>query len=1051
MKRFVLIVSLMLFFAAGVHADTDAILKEMHQRQLIIGGQKQGSPELARRELRDLMKAYAKQENKEQLGKALEWLESQGNGLGFKTDVESLYQGFNRYAGPRSVVPLEMSFVKLAVINEQYGAGKTALKDYADHAGRGYSYVKRIYELSGVFEQNQEPAAKRLSTNLTLLADIMSNYGDKIPVVGAFIAAYGNITSQMFKAVDNLGERLNARNPWLNDATYGSNELTRAYRNQFPGNVWLKPVLGLRDCYVSDDNSPGRVYIFDPKSRHRDRTSGQQLDGAFVPVNMYPPFDAMSVSQTIRELRRRYTMFDNAGVKTPRVRQVLREAGRIVRIEPLLDYASIQAGQGFTVQMVAYYAVDGLPVPRNQDLELVLSQDEGYWGTQTQSMRNGQFLTWPAPEAPGRYEISADLSEAAKSAGWHLHQGKAVKTAYIVGVPTRLSLVPARTTLAVTGRQAVPVSVTLTDENGAGLGGGDLIIEVKPSGQFGLQIPSSYLDPRPVLELSGKELSRAFTIHLLPLETAVVEPGLIHISARYTYGSKRIAAAMAPLRVQEPRIVDDGRIVVKTEKKGKEWTFSVTVSDDMEQKVRVGTITMTALDSGLFKTHRGAEHAIELNLAKPGVATWVPGKAGDQGQRFRLDFSGGAFKDALYKPVSMDWVLTSPADGVDISLFAGAGPVADPPELDLPMDGAEAVELGYLSNLAIELWQQIQEESTSLAPGIPTTTGQGNLFAGGEPPVSSSGRVVPPSVPASSPGSIPTQETGNLFAGVGDGLGVGKSAAKPHSDPKPESMPDSDSGASLFAAADNPVKTKKPVPTKEKETSAPSPNLSSAKAFAASVGLPGLLMAAPGFVQTLEEVLMLHGMPKSDARNSKITKAWLKSGWMIGLFFKNNNAADRLTAVGVQRRTGSGGNKQVKIYQLSFGEIDGRWQKSLEEFYDPSGNGHFWYGYQEVVNREYRHEKTGDGSGPHPTNFKVWYRPTGALMSDSQLDPLTGKEVATKRFDIKSGALVHHLINFSEGGYDMTEWRSCGHMAFHRSVSNGKKTEERSPPCGCEK
>jgi hypothetical protein len=751
MRRILWLFAAVLCLPCVVRGDADAVLQQMHERQLIIAGQRQGSVELARRELRDLMHQYAKEESKQQLGKALEWLESQANGMGFETDIESIYKGFNRYAGRASVLPLEMSFVQMAVINEKYNAATGTIKDYTDHARRGYSYAKRLYELSGVFEQNQEPAARRLSSNLSLLADAMSNYGDKIPLVGAFIAAYGNVTGEMLKAVDKLGEKLNARNPWLNDATYGSNELTRAYRNQM-GGLWLKPVLGLRDCYVSDDG-PQRVYIFDLKSRHRDRVSGNEYDGAFVPVSQYPPFDAMSSVQTVRELRRRYMMFDNAGVKTPEVRQVLREADRIVRLEPQLDYASIQAGQGFTVQVLAYYAVDGRPVPRSQAMTFVLSQDAGYWGTETQTAALGQFLTWTAPEAAGTFEMSVDLSDEAKSSGWRLQQGKPVKAAYIVGVPTQLSLVPASTRLATTRRQPVPIAVTLKDETGARFNTGDLVLEVKPRGQFGLLIPGSTLDPRPVLELSDRELEAALSVHLVPLDTAVIEPGLIHVSAHYKDGSKRLAAATASLRVQEPRIVDDSRIAVKTRERNGNVDFKVTVSDDKDQKVRVGTMTLTALTSGLFKTYRGTENSIQLDLARPGFATWVPGTAGTGDPRFRLEFSGAAWQDAMYSPVSMEWTLKQAQDEVEPILFSAVETPVDPEPLDLPADESDAMALGYVGTVEVAQWQQETEE----------TPLQANLVAAEDSDDASASAKAP----------LTSQAPDPLFAGVGKGLGVG--------------------------------------------------------------------------------------------------------------------------------------------------------------------------------------------------------------------------------------------------------------------------------------
>ena len=774
-----LLTILMLLLPLTALGDPDEILKQIHERQLIIAGKKQGSAKLARKELKALMHRYADEEGKKQLGKALEWLESQGNDLGFETDVKSLYKGFNRYAGRTSVVPLEMTFVELAAIREKYDGIKGTIDDFREHAGRGYSYAKRLYELSGVFSENQEPAAKRLSSNLSLLADAMSNYGDKIPLVGAFIAAYGDITGEMVKAVNNLGEKLNARNPWLNDATYGINELTRAYRHQLPG-VWLKPVLGLKDCYISDDG-PRRVYIFDPKSRHTDRESGTEYDGAFVPVSQYPPFNAMSAGKTVRELRRRYKMFDQAGIKTPGVRQVLREAGRIVRIAPRIDYGAISAGGGFTVQMLAYHAVDGRPVSRSTDISFVLTQDAGYWGTETQTATLGQFLTWTAPEDPGKYELTVDLSETSKSSGWQLQAAKPVKAPYIVGSATRLSIKPDRVHIATTRRQPLPISVLLQDGNGDPLTTGGLVIDVTPEGQFALQVPGSFLSPRPRLELSDNELKTVTRVDLVPIDSAVMTPGPVHVTARYKDKDKRVAAATAILRVQEPVIIDNSRIAVNPRFGKDSVDLAVTVSDADLRKVRVGTVTLTALNGGLFKTHTGKQTTTRLDLTRSETATWVPGDEGKPGRKFKIVFSGGAWQDALYSPVTTQWTLESVEEEAPL-LFAAAPPPAAPAQFEPPADEAQAAEEGYVDEVASDQWQEATAEQL---PGK-ALSGSATVTAKNQP--SESG------IPATTQAPAPETQTGDLFLGPGHGLGVASTsaAAKPVLPEIPAAPPQSD-------------------------------------------------------------------------------------------------------------------------------------------------------------------------------------------------------------------------------------------------------------------
>lgn len=790
-------------FAMTAFADTDAIVKRMHEQQLIISGQRQGSAELARRELKDLMRQFAKEEGKTQLGKALDWLNDRGGDLGVETDVTSLYDGFNRYAGRDSVVPLEMSLVQSAAVVEKVSGAYNTLKDYKDDAKRGYSYAKRLYELSGVFEENQEPAAKRLSSNLSLLADAMSNYGDKVPLIGMFISAYGDVAGEMIKAVDRLGEKLNARNPWLNDATYGSNELTRAYRNQM-GGVWMKPVLGLRDCYFTDDGSQ-RVYIFDLKSRHRDRVSGVEFDGAFVPVSQYPPFDGMSVNATIRELRRRYMMFDRAGVKTPGVRQVLREADRIIRLEPQLDHAAIEAGQGFPVQVLAYYAVDGRPVPRSAGPELSLSQDTGYWGTETRSAKLAQFITWKAPSSEGSYELLVDLSEASKKEGWRLVDDKSAKAPYIVGAPTRLSLQSARNSIATTRRQPVQISVELTDGSGGALSAGDLSLEVKPRGQFGLEVPNSYLDPQSTIEISGSELSPSMTINLVPLDTAVLTPGIVHLSATYKDGTKRIASNTIPFRIQEPEVIDASRINVKTRPRSDGLDFALTVSDRENRKIRIGTVTITALTDGLFRTARGSEPSTVVDLSRPGPLAWVRGKRARTPLHFRLEFSGGAWGDALYSPVTTDWTLAEDAPSVEVPLFVGgAVPIDPPPAEPIPNDPQEAVALGAAVVVTASEWSAIETaalpESTTSTPSTELT--EGNLFAG---------IGIPNAPPVATRSEIPP--AGDLFAGVGDGLGVTGENFPP---PPPPS-------GGLFAGVDQAIANSTP-PSSGATTSAYNPN-----------------------------------------------------------------------------------------------------------------------------------------------------------------------------------------------------------------------------------
>ncbi len=485
-------------------------------------------------------------------------------------------------------------------------------------------------------------------------------------------------------------------------------------------------------------------------------------------------------------------MFDSAGIKNPGVRQVIREAERIIRIEPQLDYSSIHAGEGFTIHALAYYAVDNRPVPRGNNIDLEFFQDEGYLGTETQSAALGQYITWTAPSSAGKYGIQVDLSEDSKSAGWRLQQGKPATASYIVGAPTRFALKPSSVRIATTRRQPLNIEVILQDEKGNTFSSGDLIIDVRPGNQFGLQVPESYLDPRPVLELPGTDLSSLRNIQLVPLETAVIEPGPVHVSASYRDGSSRMANATAILRVQEPRIVDGSRIVVKTREKDGNVDMAVYVSDETEQKVRVGTVTVTALSGGLFRTHRGSAHDVTLDLSRPGYATWMPGKEETKSQIFRIAFSGGAWQDAMYSPVTTEWTLNMKDKKEETPLFTGTEPPAEPHEIQAPSDEIYIAETGYQVEVSHNEWKKVEEEQVPIVL-IPDRKGPsaGNLFAGTEKPVPEETEKA-------------GQGAGNLFFGEQFGI-KGAEPVKKESLPASSSKTEAPLGGSLFAGIDAPV------------------------------------------------------------------------------------------------------------------------------------------------------------------------------------------------------------------------------------------------------
>jgi antitoxin component YwqK of YwqJK toxin-antitoxin module len=722
-------------------AKSDDILTEISKRQLIIAGKAPGSRELARKEIRDLLKDLSREQGYEQVEKGAQLFVSAMKDLDSPLEY---YKGFKRLDYHSAYLPSELGLVtfvdkamgvKSLVVDGKVSVNIGGAEYDTDQAKAIYAFGERMVALSGVFSENEEPAAQKLGGNLKALGGMLSNFGGKVPLVGAILAGYGDVMTEFVNSVERLEKMMNTQNPWVNEATRGfwGDPMLQAWDHQVKTD--LMPVMGLRDVYYASESLSKTVWLYDRNGKHLH--DGKMKTGNFIPVSRMAPFDGLSHQQIIGLLRKRYRMFHEAGVKNPTVDQILWEANRVVRLELVIGHDAITPGGKFPITLRAFRAVDNAPI-HGQKLSAIVSQEGGLLGlgAQEEECAVPQTITWTAPNSPGRYAISMRLSDESREDGWRdAYEKTAGKTEYVVGEKTVLNVQIANTEIAATRQQPIPFVITINRGPESPVTSGTLTVRTDWPHQLRL---AEFRPGQTIIPVDGpmtftgreddrNELGAPLSLALVPVPGAPLPSGAFRLYVEYedkgnevinkTY--HQLGRVVKTIRVVEPVQVDGNTITLTaTPVSPTRARLTVCVNDPDDVKITAGKVKVTCLDEGSLVTAKGATNSAVAGL-QSGYASvmWDAPPKPKASYRFQVQYSGGTYEDTLYLPVTAVCTMPSPKQPeTPGNLFMGA----ETPDIPSPSDGQVKAE-SEPSTGPIETASLPKDETLPLIPPVTTT------------------------------------------------------------------------------------------------------------------------------------------------------------------------------------------------------------------------------------------------------------------------------------------------------------------------------------------
>ena len=348
--------------------------------------------------------------------------------------VESLYNSIK--GGYKAIddisKELERGFGKdsaingtLALIGELGGQERMKQLSAASKlADGGLKYYKLLTglrdDLNNISNKDLCPATRRFAQQITGLTTLMSNFGDKVPIIGAFIKGYGDVAGGLTKAVLELdGAFAKIDQDELRPGVHGTERgamLRALYEVTFrngtsPENAAGIP--GLRDAYQTDCN---RLVIWDREARK------------------FHPVDDPSINAQV--LRDRYAYFQRNGVPNPTPDQILDRYDRTVELTLEASEAYIEPGAEIRLTASARRVLGDAPM-RNAYVRIALDTHSGFdAGTflSPTEVRVGTPVRWKAPDSGARsftfsatLEPSEDGLQALDAARAYVHTGGATR------------------------------------------------------------------------------------------------------------------------------------------------------------------------------------------------------------------------------------------------------------------------------------------------------------------------------------------------------------------------------------------------------------------------------------------------------------------------------------------------------------------------------------------------------------------------------------------------------------------------------------------------
>ncbi len=291
----------------------------------------------------------------------------------------------------------------------------------------GFKLKKLSADLAAISTSELSPSTKQLAESLSVISALLSNFGDKAPLVGSILKGYGDLAAELLKATTALDTSIAAREGGqIIEGVHGDRGamLDALHKRGFDDAQRLP---GLRDAFKTGDN---QLVIWDRKAR--DWVVATGLDAT--------------------ELTKRYIYFARRGIKEPTPEQIIGGYAHafVLALEPSTD--RVPPGGTVALAVRGTLVGDGGAATGSATLSAAGGQ------LSAASVELGGTVTWVAPDELGAaVAITAQAKDAAGPASVTLR----------TGATTHLALVASPN--AVAAHQTVELTARLTDEDGKAL------------------------------------------------------------------------------------------------------------------------------------------------------------------------------------------------------------------------------------------------------------------------------------------------------------------------------------------------------------------------------------------------------------------------------------------------------------------------------------------------------------------------------------------------------------------------------------------------------
>ncbi|HUQ04807.1 MAG TPA: hypothetical protein VM261_20035 [Kofleriaceae bacterium] len=290
-------------------------------------------------------------------------------------------------------------------------------------------YQKLAEDLGAIDSALMSPGTKRMAQSLTALSHIMATFGDKLPMFGSLVKAYGDLAVELTKTTLALDAKI---------AALEQGQLLPGVHGERGTMFDALAKLGIQDAQRVDGTrdvfrgSDGRLLIWDREAR--DWVVASDVEQGI----------------TEDEIIKRYLFFMNHGTAEPTPEQIVRGYHRAIVLELVPSTDHVAPGGTVTLKVVGKMAHDQEVIAGKQLFATVtMTSHTGLGEGELQNaerVRLGDAATWVAPNNLNEtYTFAANLAEETTKVA--LSGGPATATVR-TGAETRLELTAAATEVA---------------------------------------------------------------------------------------------------------------------------------------------------------------------------------------------------------------------------------------------------------------------------------------------------------------------------------------------------------------------------------------------------------------------------------------------------------------------------------------------------------------------------------------------------------------------------------------------------------------------------